>query len=241
MSTPHISAKSGDFAETVLMPGDPMRAKLIAEDFLSSARLVTDVRGILGYTGTWKNIPVSVMASGMGIPSMGIYSYELYNFYKVENIIRIGSAGAVSSELNLRDLVCALAASTDSNFAHQYALPGTYAPCADFNLLTKAAHEAQCLGINMKAGNILTSDNFYNPPTDSMDRWRDMGIIAVEMECAGLYMTAANAGKRALGICTISDHIYKNESLSSQERQNSFVQMIEVALNTAIALDKPKI
>ena len=239
MSTPHIAAAPGDIAKTVLMPGDPLRSKMIAEKFLENAVLVNNVRGVQGYTGTWKGVPVSVMASGMGIPAIGIYSYELYNFYGVENIIRIGSAGALSDDLKLMDIIAAQGACTDSNFVHQFGLNGTFAPIADFTLLSEAVAAGKDHGVDIKVGNILSSDNFYSPEgKDSSDQWRDMGVMAVEMESAGLYMNAAAAGKRALCICTISDHIYRPEALSSEDRQNSFTQMMEIALDTAVRMNK---
>lgn len=237
--TPHISAKKGDFAKTVLMPGDPLRSKFIAETFLENPVLINNVRGVQGYTGTWKGVPVSVMASGMGIPAIGIYSYELYNFYDVDNIIRIGSAGALSDDLKLMDIVAAQAACTDSNFVHQFELNGTFAPIADYTLLSEAVAAGEEHGVKLKVGNILSSDNFYSPAgKDSNDKWRDMGVMAVEMESAGLYMNAAAAGKRALCICTISDHIYRPEALSSEDRQTSFTQMMEIALDTAVRMSK---
>ena len=237
--TPHISAKLGDFAKTVLMPGDPLRSKFIAENFLEDPVLVNNVRGVQGYTGKWKGVPVSVMASGMGIPAIGIYSYELYNFYGVENIIRIGSAGALHDDLKLMDIVAAQGACTDSNFVHQFELSGTFAPIADFTLLSAAVEAGREHGVEMKVGNILSSDNFYSPSgKDSADKWRDMGVMAIEMESAGLYMNAAAAGKRALCICTISDHIYRPEALGSEDRQNSFTKMMEIALDTAVKMDK---
>lgn len=237
--TPHISAKKGDFAKTVLMPGDPLRSKFIAETFLENPVLINNVRGVQGYTGTWKGVPVSVMASGMGIPAIGIYSYELYNFYDVDNIIRIGSAGALSDDLKLMDIVAAQGACTDSNFVHQFELSGTFAPIADYTLLSAAVEAGREHGVELKVGNILSSDNFYSPAgKDSADKWRDMGVMAIEMESAGLYMNAAAAGKRALCICTISDHIYRPEALSSEDRQNSFTQMMEIALDTAVKMDK---
>ncbi|MGI5936348.1 MAG: purine-nucleoside phosphorylase [Oscillospiraceae bacterium] len=236
--TPHISAAYGDIAKTVLMPGDPLRAKFIAETFLTDPVLVNNVRGVQGHTGKWKGVPVTVMASGMGIPSIGIYSWELYNFYGVENIIRIGSAGAISDKLKLMDIIAAMAASTDSNFAHQFGLNGTFAPAADFTLLTEAVAAAGERGVKITVGNILSSDNFYSDGSDGMDQWKKMGILAVEMEAAGLYMNAARAGKRALCICTISDHIYRPEALSAEERQLSFKQMIEIALDTAVRMEK---
>ena len=236
--TPHIAAELGEIAKTVLMPGDPLRSKFIAENFIQGPRLVNNVRGIQGYTGTYKGVPVTVMASGMGIPSIGIYSWELYNFYGVENIIRVGSAGALSDDLRLGDLVCAIAASTDSNFAHQFGLLGIYAPSCDYELLRAAASCAKVLGYPLKAGNILSTDNFYSDSTDNLDLWKKMGVLAVEMEAAGLYMNAARAGKRALAICTISDHIYTGEALSSAERETGFSRMISLALETAKSVSK---
>lgn len=237
--TPHISAKKEDIAKTVLMPGDPLRAKFIAETFLESPVLVNDVRGVQGHTGTWKGVPVTVMASGMGIPAIGIYSWELYNFYDVDNIIRIGSAGAMRDDLKLMDIVAGQGACTDSNFAHQFELNGTFAPIADYTLLSNCVEAAKEKGIDMKVGNILSSDNFYSPSNcDDSTKWRDMGVMAVEMEAAGLYMNAARAGKRALCICTISDHLYRSEALSSEQRQLSLTQMIEIALDTAVKMAK---
>lgn len=237
--TPHITAKKEEIAKTVLMPGDPLRSKFIAETFLENPVLVNNVRGVQGYTGTWKGVPVTVMASGMGIPSIGIYSYELYNFYDVDNIIRVGSAGAFRDDLKVMDVVAGQAACTDSNFAHQFELNGTFAPIADFTLLSAAVEAAKELSIDIKVGNLLSSDNFYSPEgNDSNDKWRDMGVMAVEMESAGLYMNAARAGKRALCICTISDHLYRDEYLTPEERQLSFTQMIEIALNTAVKMSK---
>lgn len=237
--TPHISAKKEDIAKTVLMPGDPLRAKFIAETFLESPVLVNNVRGVQGHTGTWKDVPVTVMASGMGIPAIGIYSWELYNFYDVDNIIRIGSAGAMRDDLKLMDIVAGQGACTDSNFAHQFELNGTFAPIADYTLLSNCVEAAKEKGIDMKVGNILSSDNFYSPSNcDDSTKWRDMGVMAVEMEAAGLYMNAARAGKRALCICTISDHLYRSEALSSEQRQLSLTQMIEIALDTAVKMAK---
>lgn len=237
--TPHISAKKEDIAKTVLMPGDPLRAKFIAETFLESPVLVNNVRGVQGHTGTWKGVPVTVMASGMGIPAIGIYSWELYNFYDVDNIIRIGSAGAMRDDLKLMDIVAGQGACTDSNFAHQFELNGTFAPIADYTLLSNCVEAAKEKGIDMKVGNILSSDNFYSPSNcDDSTKWRDMGVMAVEMEAAGLYMNAARAGKSALCICTISDHLYRSEALSSEQRQLSLTQMIEIALDTAVKMAK---
>ena len=235
MPTPHNSASKGDFAKTVLMPGDPLRAKFIAEKFLENPVLVNNVRGVQGYTGTWKGARVSVQASGMGIPSIGIYAWELYTQYDVENIIRVGSAGGIADDLKLMDVVAALGACTDSNFAHQFGLKGTFAPTADWTLLKTAMDAAAARGVDMRAGNVLSSDNFYNDGSDSHDQWKKMGVLAVEMEAAGLYMTAARCGKRALCLCTISDHIYRPEELSPEQRQTSFNEMIEIALDTAKA------
>ncbi len=237
MATPHNSAKLGDFAKTVLMPGDPLRAKFIAETFLQDARMVNNVRGIHGYTGVYRDTPVSVMASGMGMPSIGIYSHELYSQYGVENIMRIGSAGAISDKLKLRDVVAASGACTNSNFAHQYGLPGTFAPVADFKLLETAVSVARSMGVEMPVGNVLSSDTFYDASASTME-WAKMGVLAVEMEAAALYMTAAYLGKRALAICSISDSIVTGEELPAQDRQTTFTTMMEIALKTAVEMDK---
>lgn len=234
--TPHIEADENGFAKTVLMPGDPLRARYIAENYLTDVRQVNGVRGMLGYTGKYNGIPVSVMASGMGIPSIGIYSYELYNFYGADNIIRIGSAGALSEKIKVRDMVFGMSASTDSSYALQYGLPGTYAPTADFGLLRLAAETADKLGYDYHVGNILSSDRFYNLAADANELWKSMGVLAIEMEAAGLYMNAAKAGKRALAICTVSDHILTGESLSSQEREKTFTDMMTLALECAVKL-----
>ncbi|MDE6108507.1 MAG: purine-nucleoside phosphorylase [Oscillospiraceae bacterium] len=236
MSTPHIAAQVGDFAKTVLMPGDPLRAKFIAETFLENPKLVNEVRGMLGFTGTYKSVPVSVMASGMGMPSMGIYSYELYSEYGVENIIRIGSAGAISKKLKLMDVVAAQGVCTDSNFAHQYRLPGQYAPIADFALLETAVSVARSMGTEMPVGNLLSSDVFYDASGSNM-KWAEMGVLAVEMEAAALYLNAAKLGKRALAICTISDSIVTGEALSSQDRQTTFTTMMKIAMETAVQMN----
>lgn len=228
--TPHIGAKKGDFAKTVLMPGDPLRAKYIAETYLENPRLVTSVRNMLGYTGTYKGKEISVMGAGMGMPSIGIYSYELYHFYDVENIIRIGSAGALQDDLKVMDVVIAMGACTDSNYAAQFGLPGTFAPTADYSLLEKAVNVAREQGTHVTVGNILSSDCFYNGNANANDLWKSMGILAIEMEAAGLYMNAAKAGKKALCMLTISDHIYTGEALSAEERQLGFHKMMEIAL-----------
>ena len=231
MATPHIKAEKGDFAKTVLMPGDPLRAKYIAEKYLENAVLVNDVRGMLGYTGTYKNKPVSVMASGMGMPSMAIYSYELFKFFDVENIIRIGTAGAISDKLGLRDIVMAISACTNSNFANQYGLSGNIAPTASFELLKKAFETAQRFNKKVYVGSVYTTDIFYND-TDNLADWRKLGILATEMECAALYLNAARLGKNALCICTISDCPLTGESCSSDEREKTFNDMMEIALES---------
>lgn len=232
MATPHISAKPEDFAPTVLMPGDPLRAKFIAETYLENAVLVNNVRGIQGYTGTYKGKRVSVMASGMGMPSIGIYSYELFNFFGVENIIRIGSAGAISEALPLRSIVIGMSVCYNSNFDKQYNLPGTFAPAASFSLLQKAVAASEKLDIPVTVGSILSNDLFYDDGSRTME-WKKMGVLAVEMESAALYMNAARAGKNALCICTISDSIVTGEECSPEERQTSFTQMMELALEIA--------
>ena len=231
--TPHINAKLGDFAKTVLMPGDPKRSKFIADNFLEDAVLVNDVRGVQGYTGFYKGKRVSVMASGMGQPSIGIYSYELFNFYDVDNIIRVGSAGSLHKDLHIRDIVLAQGACSNTNFVSQFELPGHYAPIASYKLLRKAADAADRMGLRYMVGNILSSDTFYD---DSMGttKWVKMGVLAVEMESAALYMNAARAGKNALCICTISDSIVNDEPpTTAEERQTSFTKMMELALETA--------
>ena len=232
MATPHNSAEKGAFGKVVLMPGDPLRAKLVAREFLEGAELVNDVRGIQGYTGLYDGRRISVMASGMGMPSMGIYSYELFHEYDVDCILRIGSAGSMSGEVRVRDLVLGMGACTDSNYAHQYGLPGTFAPIADFSLLRSAWEAGERLGLTCRVGNLLSSDLFYDDDPDFVRKWAKMGVLAVEMEAAALYMNAARAGKRALAICTVSDHLLTGEALSSEERQTGFTQMIRLALET---------
>lgn len=234
--TPHNSASPEDFAKTVLMPGDPLRAKFVAETFLTDAKLVNNVRGIGGYTGYYKNKKVSVMASGMGMPSIGIYSYELFNFYGVDNIMRIGSAGSIREDVHVRDIVFGMGACTNSNFASQYKLPGTFAPTASYELLRRAVSVAEDLNLRYHVGNLLSSDTFYNDDADATEKWAKMGVMAIEMEAAALYMNAARAGKRALALCTISDHILTGEATTAEERQNTFTAMMEVALETAISI-----
>lgn len=233
MSTPHNAASEGQIAKTVLMPGDPLRAKYIADNYLTDVVCFNEVRNMFGYTGTYKGKKISVMGGGMGMPSIGIYSYELYNFYGVESIIRIGSAGGISDEVKVRDVVVGMGASTNSNYAAQYKLPGTIAPIADFGLLEKAVASAREKKIPIRVGNILSSDVFYNADEGFNDAWKSMGILCVEMEAAALYLNAAKAGKKALCLLTISDHLYTGEALSAEERQTSFRDMMEVALDLA--------
>lgn len=231
--TPHISAKLGDFADTVLMPGDPLRAEYIAKNYLENAVLVNNVRGVQGYTGYYKGKRVSVMASGMGQPSIGIYSYELYHFYNVKTIIRVGSCGSFSPELHARDIVVAMGACTNGNYASQYNLPGTFCPIADFDLVRRAAEECEKACVNYRVGNILSSDMFYDDANSGM-QWAKMGVLGVEMESAALYCNAARAGKKALCICTVSDSfVYPEENTTAEERQTSFTKMMEIALNLA--------
>lgn len=238
--TPHINATPKDFAKTVLMPGDPLRAKFIAENFLENPKLVNEVRGVNGYTGSYKGVRISVMASGMGIPSMAIYSYELFNFFDVDNIIRIGSAGAISREIKVRDIVIGMGACTNSNFAHQYNLPGDYSAICSYELLKSATDTADALGLAYKVGNLLSSDTFYSDEYDtplkmrSANLWGKMGVLAVEMESAALYMNAARCGKKAITICTVSDHILTGESTTAKERETSFTDMMRLSLETAV-------
>ena len=233
MGTPHNSASKGDIAKTVLMPGDPLRAKFIAEHFLEDAVCFNRVRNMFGYTGTYKGKEISVMGAGMGMPSMGIYSYELFNFYGVDQIIRIGSAGALQDYMKLMDVVIGMGACTDSNYAYQYGLPGTFAPIADYELMNKAIETAKRQGTNVVVGNVVSSDVFYNADPTVNDRWRSMGVLAVEMEAAALYMNAAKAKKKALCMLTISDHIYTGEALCAEDRQLGFGKMMEIALELA--------
>ena len=237
MGTAHNEAASGAFAKTVLMPGESLRARFIAETFLENAELVNNVRGIQGYTGTYQGTPVSVMASGMGMPSIGIYSHELYHFYDVDNIIRVGSAGGISPKLKLRDIVLAQGACTNSSYARQFGMPGTFAPIADFTLLETAVAVARRMGVEPPVGNLLSSDTFYNKAGNTMD-WGKMGVLAIEMETAALYCNAAEAGKRALTICTISDSLVTGEELPPADRQTTFTRMMEIALGVAVEMDK---
>ena len=236
--TAHIDSTPEKIAKTVLMPGDPKRAELVAKKFLCDAELFNDVRGVSGYTGTWKGKRVSVMASGMGMPSIGIYSYELYNAFGVENIIRIGSAGSMREDVRLRDIVLGMGACTDSAYAKQFALGGSFAPICDFELLSKAVDIGREKELRLHVGNLLSSDVYYDDDPQGNVRWRKMGVLAVEMEAAALYMNAARAGKRALAICTVSNSLVTGEELSASERENSFTQMIELALDVAQGCDE---
>lgn len=231
--TPHINAAPEDFGKTVLMPGDPLRAKFIAQTFLEDAKLINNVRGIQGHTGFYKGTKVSVMASGMGMPSIGIYSYELYHFFGVENIMRIGSAGSMQKDVHVRDIVIGQGACTDSRYAEQFGLAGTFAPIASYSMLETCVELAKELELPYHVGNLLSSDRFYGDDPKANEGWMKMGVMAVEMEAAALYMNAARAGKNALAICTISDHLLTGEATTAQERQNSFTDMMRLALETA--------
>lgn len=234
MPTPHNNAENGEIAKTVLMPGDPLRAEFIAKTYLENPVCYNKVRGMLGFTGKYKGVEVSVQGSGMGIPSIGIYSYELFNEYGVNNIIRVGTAGGIADRVNLRDVVIAMGACTNSNYADQYDLPGTYAPTASYELLSKAVNSADNYGCTYHVGNILSSDTFYDD-SNSLAKWQKMNVLAVEMESAALYMNAARAGKNALCILTISDCPLKGLSTTAEERQTSFTDMMEIALETAVS------
>ena len=230
--TPHISAKAGDFARTVLMPGDPLRSKFIADHFLTNARLVNNTRGVQGYTGEYNGKLVSVMASGMGMPSIGIYSYELFNFYGVENIIRVGSAGVLNQKLKVRDIVLGMSCYTNSNFGRQFGFDGNYAPCCSYELLQAAMKAGEKIGQTPIPGAIYSSDVFYDEG-QSAAKLEKLGVLAIEMEGAALYLNAARAGRNALCICTISDNPVTGEELSAEERQNTFTNMMKIALEIA--------
>lgn len=236
--TAHINAKPEDFGKTVLMPGDPLRSKFIAENYLENPVLVNNVRGVQGYTGTYKGTKVSVMASGMGIPSIGIYSYELFNFFGVDNIIRVGSTGALVPEVHVRDIVFAQGACTNSEYQAQFNIPGHFAPIADFTLLSEAIKAGEALGATYHVGNALSSDVFYHADPTFNEKWARMGVLCVEMEAAALYLNAAYAKKRALALFTVSDSLVTGEATTAEERQNSFTQMMEIALDTAVAMEK---
>jgi len=234
MTTPHNAAKPGDIAKTVLMPGDPLRAKFVAETYLSDVKCYNEVRGMYGFTGLYQGKPVSVQGHGMGMPSIGIYTYELYNMYDVDNIIRIGSAGAIREDVKIMDLVLGMGACTDSNYAYQYGMPGTYAPIATYDLLEKAVEIAKEKEQKYFVGNVLSADIFYNPLGHGP--WNEMGVLAVEMEAAALYLNAAKAKKNALCMLTISDEIHSGQELPDHDRQVSFTKMMEIALELAISL-----
>lgn len=238
--TPHINAAPSDVARVVLMPGDPVRAELVAKSFLKNSVLFNDVRGVKGYTGEWNNERISVMASGMGMPSIGIYSYELFNFFDVDCIIRIGSAGALQEHVRLRDIVLGMGACTNSAYATQYELGGSFAPICDYGLLELAVATARERGLSCHVGNLLSSDTFYDEAGGGL-KWQKMGVLAVEMEAAALYMNAARAGKRALAVCTVSDSLVTGEATDSDERAQSFTDMIELALDVAASVLKGKI
>ncbi len=227
------AANRGDIAKAVLMPGDPLRAKYVAETYLTNPVLFNEVRGMLGFTGMYKGKSISVMGSGMGIPSMNLYAYELYHFFEVDAIIRIGSAGGLTDDIQLRDIVIAMTASTNSSLAHPHDFPGTLAPCANFGMLSRAAAIAEEKGARTQVGPVFTSDSFYNELPEANMEYRRLGHLAVEMETAGLYVTAQRAGKKALSILTISDHVFTGAELTAQERQESFHEMMEIALETA--------
>ena len=238
VKTPHINADENAFGKTVLMPGDPLRSKFIAENFLENAELVNNIRGIQGYTGTYKGTKVSVMASGMGMPTIGLYSYELYNFFGVQNIMRIGSTGSMQESVHVRDIIIGMGACTNSNYASQYQLGGTFAPIASYPLMKEAIAQSEAIGARYHVGNILSSDVFYNDNKEANAGWQKMGVLGVEMEAAALYMNAARCGKGALAILTVSDSLVTGEETTAEERQNSFTQMMEIALNTAVNMER---
>ena len=234
--TPHNEAEYGQIAKTVLMPGDPLRAKLLADTYLTDVKQFNTVRNMFGYTGYYKGVQVSVMGSGMGMPSIGIYSHELYNFYGVENILRIGSAGAINMNVKVRDIILAIGACTNSAFGEQFSLPGTFAPVASYDILKTADKKAEEMGLDVIVGNVLSSDTFYCDDASRDKDWQKMGVLAVEMEAAALYMNAARFGKKALAVLTVSDHILTGEALNAEDRQNSFHDMLKLSLETAISL-----
>lgn len=234
--TPHNAAKEGDIARVVLMPGDPLRAKYVAEQYLEDPVCFNTVRGMLGYTGTYRGRRLSVMGHGMGIPSIGIYAYELYAFYGVEAVLRIGSAGGIGEDVRLRDVIAAMAASTDSHFSDQYRFPGQLSACASWPLLRKAVETAEAIGVPVRVGQVFSADAFYDDDESAKEQYRKFGILGVEMETAGLYWTAQRLHRQALALLTVSDHIFTGESLSSQERQETFHDMMRLALETAASV-----
>ncbi|MEH7074633.1 purine-nucleoside phosphorylase [Neobacillus drentensis] len=231
--TPHIKPNGVEIAETILLPGDPLRAQFIAETYLEDPVQFNSVRNMLGFTGTYQGKKISVMGTGMGMPSMSLYSWELIHVFGVKNLIRIGTCGAIQDQMNLYDIVLAMGASTDSRYVHQYNLPGEFSNIASFSLLERAKKGADAKGLPVHVGNVLTSDIFYNADPSAIEKWRKMGILCVEMETAGLYMNAAYAGVNALTILTVSDHITRNEQTTPEERQTAFTNMMEVALGLA--------
>lgn len=240
MATPHNEASINAIAKTVIMPGDPRRSEFIAETFLEHRQLINDVRGVHGYTGTWKDVPVTVMASGMGMPSIGIYSWELYEQYDVDNIIRVGSAGALQDDLKLMDIILAQGACTTSNYITNFGINGTFAPLADFRMLSSCTKAAKALGLKLRIGNVLSSDNFYSAFGHGEEEnleWKQLGVLGVEMEAAALYTNAAYFGKRALCILTVSDHLFRDEQMPSEQRQTGFSNMITLALDTAVRME----
>lgn len=238
MATPHNHAQNGEIAKIVLMPGDPLRAKYIAETYLDQCLMFNQVRNMYGYTGTYKGKKISVMGHGMGNPSMGIYSYELYHEYDVECIIRIGSVGGIADHVHLRDIILAMGVSTDSNYGKQYQLPGQFAPIADYDLLEKAVRIAKDQKLSFHVGNVLSTDVFYSDNAEINTLWKKMNVLGVEMESAALYMNAARAKKKALSILTVSDHVFTKEALSAQEREKSFTDMMELALSVVSESDE---
>ena len=244
MSTPHNEASLCGIAKTVIMPGDPKRSEFIATTFLKSPQLVNDIRGVHGYTGIWKDVPVTVMASGMGMPSIGLYSWELYDQYDVDNIIRVGSAGSLRDDINLMDIVIAQGACTTSNYIANFGLNGTFAPISSYEMISKCVQAAEENKLPIHVGNVLSSDNFYsvfNHDKKENSEWKHFNVMAIEMECAALFANAAYFGKNALGILTISDHLFKNEHLEAEKRQIGFSNMITLALDTAVKMEEARI
>ncbi len=234
MSTHINAAKKGDIAESILLPGDPLRARFIAENYLENARCYNEIRNMYGFTGTYRGVPVSVQGTGMGMPSMGIYSWELITEYGVQNLIRVGTAGSFNKDIKIGDIVVGIAASTDSNYIHAFDVPGNYAPCASYELLSKLRDASEETGYGFRAGNIVSCDVFYETSEDWWKRWRTMGVMAVEMEAAALYMNAAYHGVNALAMMTISDHFVTGEKATTEQRQEKFTEMMELALDIAI-------
>ena len=240
MSTHINAANKGDIAESILLPGDPLRAKYIAENFLDGAVCYTDIRNMYGFTGTYRGVPVSVQGTGMGMPSMGIYSWELITEYGVQNLIRIGTAGSFHEDIKIKDVVLGIAASTDSNYQHAFNIPGNFAPNASWELLKKAMEVNKDLGLSVTAGNIVSCDVFYETEPDWWKKWAKMGVMAVEMEAAALYMNAAYSGVNALAMMTITDHFVTGEKATTEERTTANDDMVRLALGIATAEDPPR-